>query len=373
MFDFLKWFSLALVFTPGFFIRPAPAAESWQVEWEKTVKAAKKEGQLMVYGGRGQGSIVVEAGVFQKRFPEIKITFVGVPALQRILAERRAGKYLADIAMGGSNTTYGLYKAAALDPIKDIMILPEVIDESKWWEGRHHYMDPEKKHGIRYIGYPEPGGLHYNTRLVNGKEFQSFWDFFNPRWKGKIEARDIRTPGTGSANTRGFYYNPKLGPQFIRRFFSEMDITLFRDGRQGVDWLVTGKFPVCFFCSKAEVGLAKRQGLPVEQVGVLKEGMSLTASAGTLGLVNRAPHPNAAKVFINWFLSREGQLTLQREATKAMVLGSNSLRIDIPKDMIPPEERLEKGVEYIDTDAPERISDEPVVKLVNEALAAARK
>jgi iron(III) transport system substrate-binding protein len=261
-----------------------------------------------------------------------------------------------------------------LDSLKDAMILPEVVDESKWWQGKHHFSDPEQKYAFSCIGVPERGGFHYNTRLVDPKEFRSFWDFLNPKWKGKMISRDTRTGGgTGSANLRGFYYNPKLGPEFIRRLYSEMDITLFRDARQGVNWLVTGKFPICIFCSKVETGLAKRQGLPVESFGPMREGQSLTASGGGVGLVDKAPHPNAAKVFVNWLLSREGQLTMQQEYVKAQVGASNSLRIDIPKDMVPPEERLDENVVYIETDSPETISQEPILKVLNEALSMVKR
>jgi ABC-type Fe3+ transport system substrate-binding protein len=153
-----------------------------------------------------------------------------------------------------------------------------------------------------------------------------------------------------------------------------MDITLFRDGRQGVDWLATGKFPICFFCTQSIVGVAKRQGFPIESFGALKEGQSTTASGGSVALINRAPNPNASKVLINWLLSREGQLTVQQEFSKGMLGVSNSLRIDIPKDMIPPDERLEEGVDYIDTETAESLSlDSAVLKVFNEALAIAGK
>jgi ABC-type Fe3+ transport system substrate-binding protein len=105
----------------------------------------------------------------------------------------------------------------------------------------------------------------------------------------------------------------------------------------------------------------------------LKEGMGVTSSSGSIGLLHRPPHPNAAKVYLNWFLSQEGQLTLQREYTKAKVTASNSRRIDIPKDMVPPDEHLKDGVDYIEVETPERISMEPVLKVFNEALSRAGK
>jgi len=106
-----------------------------QDQWEKTLAAAKNEGQVNVYiGGWG---VVLDEGVFQKRFPEIKLVGValrgGGDIAKRILAERRAGKYLADVSIEGFNSNYNiLYAAKVFDPIKPALILPEVVDESKW-------------------------------------------------------------------------------------------------------------------------------------------------------------------------------------------------------------------------------------------------
>jgi len=352
--------------------KPVGGAESWQVEWRKTVEAANKEGQVTIYASAGATMLPIEAGVFQKRFPKIKVVSVSGNQVRRLLTERRAGKFLGDVVVGGSSTPWQLYRANALDSIKAAMILPEVRDESKWWQGKHRYTDPERKYAFIVIGNPQTGSIYYNTNLVNPKEFKSFWDFLNPKWKGKIEARDIRSSGTGTANMRVLYYTPQLGPKFIRRLFSEMDITLFRNRRQAVDWLAYGKYPICFFCSRSNIGRAQRQGLPIGAFGEMKEGVGLTSSSGNIGLMNKAPHPNAAKVYINWFLSREGQLTLQREYSKALVSSSNSLRIDIPKDMVPPDQRLRDDVTYIEADTPERMFMKPILKVFNEALAEAK-
>jgi len=346
---------------------------AWRGEWKKTVEAAEKEGQVTIYAFGGATLLPIEAGVFQKRFPEIKVVTVSGNPVRRILTERRAGKYLADIAIGGASTPWRLYKAKVLDPIKDAMILPEVADESKWWRRKHRYIDRERKYAFQFIGTPDLGYIFYNSKLVNPKGFQSFWDFLNPKWKGKIAARDIRTPGTGIGTIKMFYYNPKLGPKFIRRLFSEMDITLFRDRRQAVNWLATGKISICFFCTSSDIGRAQAQGLPVDEFAAMKEGAGLSSSSGNIDLVNSAPHPNAAKVYVNWFLSREGQLTLQTEYSKANLSVSNSLRTDILKDMVEPDKRLVEGIDYIEVEIAERMSMKPILKVFNEALIEARK
>ncbi len=345
---------------------------AWQVEWEKVVKAAKKEGQVTVYV-HSTYAPALESGAFQKAFPDIQLVLVSGVELQlerRFMAERRAGKSLADVFMVGVLRSYDFYQAKLLEPIKAALVLPEVVDESKWWQKTHHYADPEKAYLFRYVGSAQLGQIHYNTHLVSPKEFNSFWDFLNPKWKGKIEARDIRAPGTGGSAIRLFYYNPEIGPEFVRRLFSETDMTLFRDRRQGLDWLATGKFAICFWCEGVEKG--KQQGLPLESFGLMKEGAALSAGQGFLTLVNQAPHPNAAKVFVNWFLSREGQLNFQKALAQAEEGGPDSLRTDIPKDDVLPKSRRLEGVKYLDTDN-QRDAMKPVMKLVEETLSAAEK
>lgn len=345
-----------------------------QTEWDKTVKAAETEGALAIYSSITP-KIVLDAGVFQKRYPAIKITSVtaeGGGLFQRINSERRADKYLADIVIGGASTPWNLYAAKMLDPLKPALILPDVTDESGWWEGRHAYVDSERQYVFMYMGNPQKGDISYNTTLINPKDFRSFWDFVAPTLKGKIIARDVNTPGEGNNTIRFFYYHPQLGPKFIKRLFGEMDITLFRDRRQSVDWLANGKFAVCFFYIPSELGAAQSQGLPIAKFDVLKEGAAITPHTRAMGLMNKAPHPNAAKVFITWLLSREGQITVQEAYVKAKIGVSNSLRTDIPKDIVPPDQRLLEGVKYIQLETAERISVKPALEVFNEAIAEAR-
>jgi ABC-type Fe3+ transport system substrate-binding protein len=348
------------------------AAEAhWQKEWDRTLEAAKKEGQVTIYIS-GYEAVLPD---FEKEYPEIKVTAVtgrGNQLGQRLLAERRAEKYLADVVSAGANPNYQqFYPAKALDPIKPALILPEVTDQTKWYLNKHQYSDPEGQYVFNYVGSATYGAVNYNTKLVDAKEFKSYWDLLNSKWKGKIEVRDIREAGPGAGNTRFFYYHPELGPPFIKRLFGEMDATLFRDFRQGPDWLATGKFAICFFC---DVDVLKRQGLPVDTFGpeVFKESGGLVQQFGTVALVNRAPHPNAARVFINWLLSRTGQIALQKR-TLTGESPADSLRIDIPKDDVPYLNRRLEGIKYLDTGKPEWIEMKPIIEVVNEALKAAGK
>jgi iron(III) transport system substrate-binding protein len=367
-----KWEAVLLACLLGSAVSAIAAEEAkGRNDWSRVAEAAKKEGQLVVYIS-GYDAILPD---FEKEYPKIKITAVtgrGNQLGPRLLAERRAEKYLADVSSTGANPNYQqYYLAKALDPIKPALILPEVIDQSKWYLKKHQYSDPEGQYVFNYVGSATYGAVNYNTKLVHVKDFKSYWDLLNPKWKGKIEARDIREAGPGAGNTRFFYYHRDLGPAFIKKLFGEMEVTLFRDFRQGPDWLATGKFAICFFC---DVDVLKQQGLPVDTFGprVFKEGGGLVQQFGTVALINRAPHPNAAKVFINWLLSRKGQIALQRKTMHAES-PADSLRIDIPKDDVPFEQRRLPDIKYLDTGKPEWMDMKPVLDVVNEALKAVGK
>lgn len=346
------------------------AQENWSKEWEQTLAAAKKEGRVNVYIYRYERLLAD----FRKDYPGINVVSVtgrGNELTNRIIAERRAGKFIADVYSGGTNSLYNtLYKGKVLDPLKPALILPEVTDTSKWFGNEHRYADPEGQYIFSFIGSPSNAQLSYNTKLVNPAEFKSYWDVTHAKWKGRIVSLDPRDTGLG-ATMQFYYYSPEVGPEFLRKFFGGMEITYSKNFRQMTDWLAQGKFAICMGCKDSM--RAKNQGLPVDDFDTnrWKEGSSFSAGGGSLALVNQAPHPNAAKVFINWFLSRKGQMALQK-------LGdpddpANSRRIDIPKDDIPPENRLQPGVKYFDVVKPEYGDMKPIFDLARQIMAVVEK
>ena len=100
--------------------------------------------------------------------------------------------------------------------------------------------------------------------------------------------------------------------------------------------------------------------------------MPLGVGFGTLSLLKNAPHPNAAKVFINWYLSRKAQTALQKDMTK-VVDAPDSLRIDIPKDDVAANNRRVEGGNYMTVFRAEWTDMTPIYAVVNEALAEAEK
>jgi ABC-type Fe3+ transport system substrate-binding protein len=355
-----SWF-LWLVFFPA--AAPSAEAPAWKLEWDKTLEAANKEGRLVVYVSDGFELVFAE---FEKKHPKIKVVSVTGPGAhisEKAMAERRAGKSLADLHITGVTTLYSLYKAAIYDSIAPLLVLPEILDRSKWWRGNHDYKDDEGKYIFAFNGQPQPH-IGYNTKLVDARQIRSYWDILDPNWKGKIIVND---PGSGSGigGLRFLYYNPGLGPDFVRRFFSEMDITASANIRQLTDWLAVGKYAFSALTTPDRSGLetAKGQGLPVDWFGSksLKEGIALSVTSGSVAVPKQAPHPNATKLAVNWLLSREGQIAYQR------VREGDSLRIDIPKDNLPPGKRRDEGGNYVVAEKPEYMDMKPIKELLAEA------
>lgn len=358
---------------------PCQAAESktsWQAEWERTVQAAKKEGALSLYLLEGDGELGAVAQTFQKKFPEIKLVTTpgrGNTLAPRVMAERRAEKYLVDVYIAGATTAYEVfYRAKILNSVRETLILPEVIDESKWWLGQHHYIDPEGQYIFVYVGNVGQY-VSYHTKSVERGEIRSHWDFLRPKWRGKILSRDPKISGSQRIGLRMFYHTPELGADFIRRLYGDMDVTLTQEIRQATDWLAHGKFAICFFCS--EILKVKAQGLPVDEFQTAQWKESRTISAGNMGsivLPSQPPHPNAARLFVNWLLSREGQTVFQRAANTPNN-SEESLRTDVPKDMVRSEVRRVDGVKYLLVDKPEYIDMAPIYDIVEKALVQAKK
>ena len=357
--------NLILLSAPG-----AQAQTDWKSEWEKSLAAAHAEGKVTVYAPPGkqyQDAIMS----FQEYYPKIKLNYVpgsGTNNAQRLLTERRAGKYLADAFVGGSGTMIlVLFKGGVLEPIPPQLILPESKDTSAWFEKKHHYADSENQYVLMMQGSVQLDLGAYNTNLVNPAEVKSFWDILQPKWKGKMAAFDPRDRGH-IQRMRALYYNPVLGGEFLRRLFEEMDVTLGRDQRQLLDWVAGRKFHVYLFATSSNVEDARKKGLPVGVLyGLPREGY-MSGQFGHIALIKQMPHPNATRVFLNWILSREGQIQWQKKTD------NNSLRMDIPKEMLTDQREVPKaGEKYLNASLPQYEDVKPVLKIVEAALGKAGK
>ena len=124
--------------------------------------------------------------------------------------------------------------------------------------------------------------------------------------------------------------HPDLGPDFIKAL-ARQDLLILRDYRQELDVIGQGKYSILIGTSASTAESWVKRGLPIAIVNPhdLKEGSDVNPQAGAVALINRRPHPNAAKIYINWLLSKDGQTTFARAT------GYISSRLDAPIDHAP--------------------------------------
>jgi hypothetical protein len=329
-----RFFSVSIVLAlisalPPCFSADAHAQSNWQAEWDKVQRAAESEGQLTHYGCCYEFDRVLEG--FKKKYPKIKVVSVtgsGGQLSSRILAERRGERYIPDVVSAGANTLHdALYQAHTLEPIKPALILPEVLDQTKWYQGEHRYIDPEQRYIFAFVANSQSGQIIYNSQLVNPAEFKSYWDLLNPKWKGKMTALDPTTAGMG-ATLQFFYYSPELGPPFIKKLYGEMQLTLSRDARLMTDWLATGKFSLCIRCNAGSaVGKAVQQKLPIGFLDTedWKEGGSSSAAGGTLALPAPAPIPMPRSCSSTGFCPAKGRSPCRNWAGRTPTIRAASI------------------------------------------------
>ena len=339
-------------------------------DWDKLVAAAEKEGEVTIYG-QARAGVAKAIHAFTEAYPKIKINFVGGQGSdlsKKVLAERRAGKNLVDVAIGGGATLIVYHKAGALKSLPEILVSPEVRDQSKWWGRKHFYSDSDNRHVFMSQGDAGSGIGAINTNLTKAAEIKSWWDLLNPKLKGKLVMNDPR--GVGNVGSwRFLYHDDDLGPKFLRRLVAEMDVIFAHDERQMMDWLAAGKYQINVLAKMENTANAKKQGLPVAQIFSDKESDAIASGSGHISLFKDAPHPNAAQLYANWFLSRDGQLGWQK------LTGRNSFRTDLPKDMLEFRDIQvpKEGGKYMLTSLSKYEDIEPVRKLVGELFVEGKK
>ncbi len=338
--------------------------------WSAVVDAARQEGAVNVYGALGAGMSKDLPNAFESAYPGIKVNGTYAPAgdlISRILAERNAGKFLVDAITGpATQSVTSLKPVGAVAPLEPALLLPEVTDLSAWLDKHWWWIDSsEPNTTLAYQGYVGTT-VSGNTKMVDLSQFTSYWDILDPKWHGKIVSYDVRRPGQGGVQMRFIYRSPELGSRFVDRLFRETGIVLSTDHRQMVDWLAQGRYQIGLWVSSTYIKAASDQGLPVAEVpgDQLKEGAPLSVGGGTINLADSPPHPNAARVFINWLLTREGQTLWQK------AIQQPSLRLDVAREGLDPNSVPKPDRKYVFGGSEDfmRTSTDDIVNIINRAL-----
>jgi len=336
-------------------------------EWQKLAEAAKAEGKLVV---SIPPSAEFRKGVedtFGKRFG---LTLELVPArgaalITRIAEEFKAGVANFDLHIGGTESAVkGLMAEGILEPVEPWFVVPEVTAAKNWWGG-HIWMDNAKRFIYSFAAY-QTESLWHNTNLVKPEEFRSFDDLLNPKWQGKIGLSDPRTPGSGASMWS--YMRSIKGEGFIKTLVGQK-LFISRDLRLLAENTAKERLSIALGVAYADFLPFIKAGLPVKPLPKPKEGMYVTTGYGGLTIIKNAPHPNATRLFVNWFLSKEGQevyTTGMGEPTRRLDVDTTWLKktgISAAKDTMTPEEFFKR----------ENQSEDKIYKIREPGAELARK
>ncbi len=345
--------------TPSATLKPGisqTSAGGWQAEWDKAVAAARKEGSIIVYTGAGPELRAIVAPVLEQKYG-IKMELIsgrGGAITEKLIRERRAGIYMADVYISGATTSITTLKPAGVfDVIEPYVILPEALDPKAWFGGGIQYIDKER-YILRTSAYPS-SSLVINTDFTKPEEIGSYRDLLNPKFKGKIVINDPTTSGAGG-KFFGLVGSKIMGFDFMREL-AKQEPQINRDERLQTEWLARGKSLVLIGPATGTISEFTKAGVPLRYI-TPSEGAYLTSGYGTMSLINKAKNPNSAKVFINWILTQEGSTLL------AKGIAAQSARLDVPTDFLDSTRVRDPQMKYISGDDEEYLIKEPEYYIV---------
>lgn len=316
--------------------------KGWEQEWNEMVAAAKREGKVVLMGSADPVLRKELPTRFKARFG-IAVEYLGGRGSDnsvKLRMERQAGHYTIDAVMAGPGTMAEYYNEKIIDPLRPVLVLPDVVDGSKWKKGKLWFADPEQRYVLRLYYYIDGGHLSVNTQHTKPEDFKSVKELLEPKWKGKIAVYDPTVSGTGNNDATRFYL--LLGEEFVRQIYVDQKPGISRDKRQLADWLARGTYAVSVSAETEFIMEMKKQGLPVDVLGPPDAPGTISSGNGQLALINKAPHPNAARVFVNWAASKEGVELLGRARQKP------TTRNDIDESYAVPWEVPRADLNYFD-------------------------
>jgi iron(III) transport system substrate-binding protein len=275
--------------------QPTAVAPQLDQAYATLYPAAKQEGKLVLYGvGTPDLYEPVRAG-FAKHFPGIELQGVdqrGRDSREKIVAEQQSKNYVADVVISGTDTQAELVSLGlteAYQPAEIGNALPGLVPAGG-------AMSPRTLTIFT---------IAINTTLVPPDQEPKKWqDVLDPKWKGKLAMDDPRGSGPGGTILSGIDY--VYGQEIEQKL---ADQQLFFATQAGPIWTALNRGEYAIFLSGGHPDLIanRKAGAPVKQIRPV-EGVGVTPIGQSL--LKNAPHPNAAKLWIEWSLSDEGQSLL---------------------------------------------------------------
>jgi iron(III) transport system substrate-binding protein len=259
-------------------------------ENDAVVEAAKKEGALVFYTSMtaDQGQKVL--GAFRARYPFIQpqiFRAVGERLLTKIMTEVQAGKYDFDVVQSAETQAYFLKRKN--------LLLKYVSPEVKYLQ--KPFFDSD---GFWAAVYIMPNVIGYNTRMLKKNEVpRTDEDLINPKWKGKI-GMDHTKPEWFAWKLKRM--GEKAGPAYMKKLGAQ-EFKLYAGQTILTNLLAAGEFPLVLNTYVHTAEDIRRKGAPVDWVAQ----DPVFTKFQPIGVGAKASHPNAAKLFIDFVLSEEGQ------------------------------------------------------------------
>lgn len=356
---------------PAASLNQPSAKKEWEVKWQALVKAAQKEGMVVVpAAGWGRPELDGISNLFKSQYGITveTITGRGGEMAEKLLREQKAGLRLNDVFLTGTQTALLQVKPAGLlTPLDSVFILPELKEpeliKKTWFEGKLKWVDADHTM-IQLLSYPSLP-IVINSDLVKPGEISSYKDLLNPKWKGKIVIDDPSVNGPGSkwfTVTGGEW----LGWDFMRDIIKQ-DAVISRDWRQEVEWVAQGKKAVAIAPLSTIVLEFQKAGVPLKEVEPV-EGVYTTQGGWGLTVLKDPAHPNAAKLFANWVLTKDALTIISK------FVGRSTSRLDVPVDHLALEQRLQPGRKYFDAeDEKFIIGQAEYMKIAREIFGSAAK
>ena len=315
-----------------------------EAAWAQVVSAAKKEGKLTLYtwGVTGQPGVKV-AKAFKAAYGIEVETVTGViPTLiERLKTEQAAGKYVADTFDASTSSLLIIKDAGLSQPIGHLPALSQKNDFRN-----NPLIEPEGHLMSVNVSYR---AILINTNLVKpGDEPKSWQELVEPKWKGKIV---LPSPVTAVGLNALYAVKDKFGldDEYFRRLAKNDPIIVATD-REAADMVVRGEAHLYPSCTMTLVSTAAAKGAPVK--GVFPPEGIIVNFGNTWAFIKNAPHPDAARVFLNWLLLPEGQ-KVYGEASAFTPMRADTV------DFLPGPLAAPAGIKVVLTDLPteKRVAD----------------
>ena len=278
-----------------------PLPTSQDAAWQKIVEAAQKEGKLTIYSSNFTGDIGIALNRSFKEKYGIQLDIItgrGAEFIERLKTEKRMGALVGDLHDGNAANTK-LMKEQGLT-VGIAGELP-VLREKDVWVADILRIDPQDKHLIsfNFILYSP----YVNTNIVKSGEEPKVWrDYLDPKWKGTMVAVNPTT-SAGLFNQFVPLMREKVIDEDFLKALYKQDLRFSRTLEDEATLLSRGERSISISGNNISFSRYISEGAPIRAV----EFSHGTVLSAILVAFDGAPHPNAAKVFINWLLSPEGQ------------------------------------------------------------------